>query len=59
MSKYKVKVCRTYYAYCTVEVEANSNSEAEKKAMDISDDFGGMQYNGEDEIVDSMEIIEK
>jgi hypothetical protein len=51
MKKYKIQVCRTYYKYCTVEVEAKDSVDAQLKALDIAEDFGSTQYDPEEDQV--------
>ena len=52
MPKYKVQLCRTYYAFADIIVEANSRKDAEKSVLkNPPDDFHGMQMADKDEIV--------
>jgi hypothetical protein len=53
---YRVEVCRTYYGYETLEVEASSEEEAEKKALEECGDFNVNSFSDNDEIV-SCDLI--
>jgi len=56
---YRVEVCRTYYGYKTLEVEASSEEEAEKKALEECGDFNVSSFSEKDEIVSCIEIKEE
>jgi hypothetical protein len=59
MPKYKVQLCRTYYAFADVVVEADSYKDAEILALkNPPDDFHGMQMEGEDKAVSCDKVIE-
>lgn len=52
MAKFKIEVCRTYYAFGSVKVEAETREEAEILALDRTDEIGFSIKNiGEDVIV--------
>lgn len=48
---YEVKICRTYHAWTTVTVKAKDEYEAENLALDIAEDFSGMQTDDNDEVI--------
>lgn len=56
MPKFKVEVCRTYYAYATIEVEATCKEEAEETALFCVESFDGMQIADSDEVISCKEV---
>ena len=59
MSKtYEVEVWKTYIAYTTVTVEASSEDEAEKKAVEKAE-FSAGSLHGDDEGVVSVKELQE
>ena len=56
MSKYEVTWSKTYYASGSVEIEADSNEEAEDIVRERMGDYeGSMQYDADKDFVESYE----
>jgi len=60
MPKYTVTWSKTYYASGSVEIEANSNEEAETIVRGRMGDYqGSMQYDADKDFVESYEPIKE
>ena len=58
MAKYLVDWNKAYHASGSVEVEANSNEEAEKRVRERMGDYeGSMQYDADKDFVEAYEPI--
>ena len=60
MPKYEVMWSKTYYASGSVEIEANSNKEAEDIVRNRMGDYeGSVQYDADKDFVESYEPIKE
>lgn len=60
MAKYKVQIMRTTWSYATVEVEAESEQDAENQAFDIAidGDLDFEVFDASDEVADIYPVEE-
>lgn len=58
MAEFNVKVIRTSFSKATIKVEADSEEEAEKKALEVSGDHSYSEYDAEYD-VEFIESIKK
>ena len=57
--KYQIKICRVSYAFNTIEIEANSQDEAEATVLDLCGDYNFSEKDAEYTIESIIELKEK
>lgn len=61
MSKYRVEIRRDYYAFGSIEVEAENEETAESQALEHTDEIGFSikGYTGDDEVISCIRVSER